>query len=165
MFKLFVLLFFLQVENNKNIIIGDSQVPWIDLNTKKAVREPDLWKGGVAVDWLITRLNLHPVNKKVENVILVIGTNGVFGKYKKDDIPGLFSLIKKTFPNAKILVVQGSWGWMKGKKVSEEFVRNYYKKYEEQGGIIIEPPIGDIEPHQNHPVYKIIAKKLDEILN
>lgn len=164
MFKLFLLLFLFQQET-KNIIIGDSQVPWIDLNTKKAVREPNLWKGGVAVDWLITRLKVHPVNKKVENVILVIGTNGVFGKYKKDDIPGLFTLIKKDFPNAKILVVQGSWGWMKGKKVTEEFVRSYYKKYEELGGIIIEPPIGDIEPHQNHKIYKVIGSNLDAILN
>ena len=147
--------------NYKNVIIGDSQTPYVDMNTSKASRIPYLCKGGQGVNWLRDRLSTYEVKEDVENVILVIGTNGVFGKYLKDDINGLFSEIKRCFPKAKILVVQGSWGWTKGNHVTSEFVRNYYKQYKNLGGIIIEPPIGEIEPHQNHPVYSKIGKNLD----
>jgi murein DD-endopeptidase MepM/ murein hydrolase activator NlpD len=149
----------------KNVIIGDSQTPYVDMNTTKASRIKYLCKGGVGVNWLKDRLSTYDAKPEVENVILVIGTNGVFGMYLNDDINGLFNNIKKCFPNAKILVVQGSWGWTRGNHVPEEFVRNYYKKYEDLGGVIIEPPIGEIEPHQNHPVYKTIGSNIDRQLD
>lgn len=150
--------------NYKNVIIGDSQTPYVDMNTTKATRIPYLCKGGVGVNWLRDRLSSYKINGDVENVILVIGTNGVFGKSSRDDINGLFREIKRCFPNAKIIVVQGSWGWTKGNNVTIDFVRNYYKKYEELGGVVIEPPIGEIEPHQNHKIYSVIGKKIDSLL-
>jgi peptidoglycan hydrolase-like protein with peptidoglycan-binding domain len=145
-----------------NVIIGDSQTPYLDNATSKAKRIPYLCKGGVAVNWLKDRLLSYQTKLEVKNVILVIGTNGVFGKFSRDDIGGLFNAVKKAFPNARILVVQGSWGWSNSNRnVTAEFVRNYYRQYEALGGIVIEPPIGNIEPHQNHKVYSIIGSKLD----
>lgn len=152
----------------EHIIIGDSQTPYVDMNTSKASRlsttggKSSLWLGGMGVPWLINALNDYPkVEKNVKTVVTVIGTNGNFGKVFNDDIPELFSSIKEKFPNAKILVVQGSWGWGGLKNTTEEQVRNYYKKFKNEGGIIIEPPIGNVEPHSNLPIYEKIGKSID----
>ena len=152
----------------EHIIIGDSQTPYVDMNTSKASRlsttggKSSLWLGGMGVPWLINALNDYPkVEKNVKTVVTVIGTNGNFGKVFNDDIPELFSSIKEKFPNAKILVVQGSWGWGGLKNTTEEQVRNYYKKFKNEGGIIIEPPIGNVEPHSNLPIYEKIGKAID----
>lgn len=152
----------------EHIIIGDSQTPYVDMNTSKASRlsttggKSALWLGGMGVPWLINALNDYPkVEKNVKTVVTVIGTNGNFGKVFNDDIPELFSSIKEKFPNAKILVVQGSWGWGGLKNTTEEQVRNYYKKFKNEGGIIIEPPIGNVEPHSNLPIYEKIGKAID----
>jgi len=154
-----------------NILIGDSQTPYVDMNTSKASRissvggESSLWLGGMGVPWLIGALNKYPkVEKSVKNVITVIGTNGNFGKVFNDDIGALFSAIKSKFPKANILVVQGSWGWGGLKNTTEQQVRRYYKKFENLGGTLIEPPIGNIEPHQDHPNYAKIGAVLDSIL-
>ncbi len=61
-------------------------------------------------------------------------------------------------------LVKGSWGWGGNSRITEERVNEYYKKYEQQGGIIINPAIGKNEPHQNLTVYKTIGNKLDSIL-
>lgn len=155
----------------ENILIGDSQTPYVDMNTEKASRisttggESSLWLGGMGVPWLIGALNKYPkIEKHVKNVITVIGTNGNFGKVFNDDIPTLFSAIKKKFPNAKVLVVQGSWGWGGLKNTTEEQVRKYYKKFKDEGGILIEPPIGNAEPHSNLPIYEKIGNSIDSIL-
>lgn len=154
----------------KNIIIGDSQVPYVDMNTEKASRisqkggESSLWEGGKSVSWLISALKKYAKSPEVENVIICIGTNGGFGKYLRDDIPELFNQLEDKFPNADFYVVQGSWGWGGLKSITEKEVREYYKKYKAQGATIIEPPIGNIEPHGNKPVYKKIGIEIDKLL-
>jgi siroheme synthase (precorrin-2 oxidase/ferrochelatase) len=154
----------------KNIIIGDSQVPYVDMNTEKASRisqkggENSLWEGGKSVSWLISSLKKYTKSPEVENVIICIGTNGGFGKYLRDDIPELFNQLEDKFPNADFYVVQGSWGWGGLKSITEKEVREYYKKYKTQGATIIEPPIGNIEPHGNKPVYKKIGMEIDKLL-
>ena len=99
------------------------------------------------------------------SVVLSIGTNGGFGKFIKDDISTLIELVKQKFPKAKIYVVQGSWGWGGLKNIKESEVRSYYQKYKELGVIIVEPPIGNIEPHGNKPIYKVIGKNLDSLIS
>lgn len=152
----------------KNIIIGDSQTPYVDKNTTKASTisptggEDSLWLGGMGVPWLINALKKYPrVEKSVEYVITVIGTNGNFGSVFNESISELFKQIKNKFPNAKILVVQGSWGWGGLKNTTEKKVRDYYTKFEKEGGKLIEPPIGNIEPHSDQPVYKKIGAAID----
>ena len=39
-------------------------------------------------------------------------------------------------------------------------VKNYYKEYQNLGGIIIEPPIGYGDPHKDKPIYKKIVNKI-----
>lgn len=156
----------------ENIIIGDSQTPYVDNATTKASRissaggASSLWLGGMGVNWLKDAVNSYPtISRNVKNVITVIGTNGDFGKVfgASEDIAGLFAAIKSKFPNASILVVQGSWGWGKLRS-TEQDVRDYYKKYSDLGGILIEPPIGNVEPHGDRPIYSEIGSVIDSII-
>jgi len=154
-----------------HIVIGDSQSPYIANASEKAKLlsttggESSLWLGGKTVSWLITALRKYSTNSQVSTIVLSIGTNGGFGKFIKDDITTLISLVKEKFPNAKIYAVQGSWGWGGLKNIKESEVRSYYKKYADLGVIIVEPPIGNIEPHGNKPIYKVIGKNLDSLIN
>ena len=70
----------------RNIIIGDSQTPYVDNATSKASRigtasgVQSLWKGGMGVNWLKDAVNAYPyVNEDVENVITVIDGEFWFG--------------------------------------------------------------------------------------
>ena len=156
--------------SGKHIVIGDSQTPYVDNGSDMVSRissspgQSSLWEGGKTVSWLINSLEKYPVDDSVESVVLCIGTNGGFGKFINDNIPKLISLVESTFPNAKIYAVQGSWGWGGLKNITEKQVKDYYKKYKDLGVTIVEPPIGKIEPHGNKPIYKVIGKELDKLL-
>ena len=103
----------------------------------------------------------YKTSPEVKNVVLCIGTNDAF---QNQNIKQLFKVIKRTFPNATIYIVKGSWGWGNNKTITEEKINKYYKLYEQEGGIIINPAIGKNNPHKNLPIYKTIGKKLDSIL-
>lgn len=156
---LFCLVGYAQTPNN--IIIGDSQTPYVDRNSKKVERVVGLWKGGIDVPVLAKMVQRYKVSSNVQNVFLCIGTNDL---YVDKGIEKLFKSIGVTFPNAKIYVIQGSWGWGGLKRTKYEKVKKYYKRYEELGGTIIGPPIGKGDPHCNCPVYKEIGKTIDNIL-
>jgi len=152
----------------KNILIGDSQTPYVDSQTKKASRisekpgEASLWEGGKGVSWLIGALEKFPVTPDVTGVVTVIGTNGGFGN---DNIPRLFGLIRQKFPSAKIYSVKGSWGWGGNSDIQESTVNKYYDRFKALGSVIIEPPIGSVkDPHGNLPVYKLIGAAIDALL-
>lgn len=158
------------IGSGKHIVIGDSQTPYVDNASDMVSRissspgQSSLWEGGKTVSWLINSLEKYPVDDSVESVVLCIGTNGGFGKFINDNIPKLISLVESTFPNANIYAVQGSWGWGGLKNITEKQVKDYYKKYKDLGVTIVEPPIGKIEPHGNKPIYKVIGKELDKLL-
>jgi hypothetical protein len=103
----------------------------------------------------------HKVSTNVQNVFLCIGTNDL---YVDKGIEKLFKSLWITFPNAKIYVIQGSWGWGGVTHTKYDKIKKYYKRYEELGGTIIEPPIGKGDPHCDCPVYKKIGKAIDNIL-
>lgn len=146
-----------------NIIIGDSQTPYVAKQSSKVKMIQELQKGGQGVNWLRDQILIYPESPNVKNVVLCIGTNGGYGGY--GDEKGLFSALGKKFPNAKIYAVQGSWGWGGVSKYSEKQVRDYYRiEYENRGATLINPPIGNIEPHGNHPVYKSIGASIDKLL-
>jgi hypothetical protein len=151
-----------------NIVIGDSISPWVAMNTAKAdlisnsQGPQSLWKSGVAVSWLIKNLKNYPISNNIKNVIISIGTNGLFSK--NDNISGLISLLKTTFPNAKLLVVQGSYGWGALKNIEPWMVTDYYSRFKELGVTVIEPPVGNVEPHGNRPVYKKIGAEIDRLI-
>jgi hypothetical protein len=91
-------------------------------------------------------------------VSLCIGVND---GYKDKGIQQLLQKTKKTFPNAKIFIIQGSWGWGKVKKANQNTLNKYYKQYIDSGCILISPAIGKGDPHKNKNIYKIIIKSLE----
>ena len=158
-----------QDEGEKNYIIGDSQTPYIDMNSKKASMikqkggEDALWLGGMGLKWLKTAVSKYPVTKNVSSITINIGTNGGFNP--NDDVEGLVKLVREKFPGAKLLAVQGSWGWGGNKDVTEKQVKNYYDKFEKLGVDVISPAIGKVDnPHGNLPIYAKIGKALDNAI-
>jgi hypothetical protein len=144
-----------------NIVIGDSQTSYVDINSKKVNRVVGLWKKGNNVSNLTKMIKRQNVTPNVLNVFLCIGTNDL---YVDKGIEKLFNSICVTFPNAKVYVIQGSWGWGNLKRVGYKKVRKYYRRYEELGGTLINPPIGKGDPHRNSPTYKKIGQVIDNIL-
>jgi len=158
-YLLFCFVGYSQIPNN--IVIGDSQTPYIDMNSKKVERVVGLWKSGIRVPELTKMIKRYKVSPNVQNIFLCIGTNDL---YVDNGVEKLFNSICSTFPNSKIYVIQGSWGWGNLKKTSYTKIKKYYKRYEELGGTIIEPPIGKGDPHHNSPIYKKIGQVIDNIL-
>jgi len=154
--------------STQNIIIGDSQSPYVDWGSQKfnlisnSGSESALWTGGKDLRWLNSAVSKHPGSTEVKNIAICIGTNGGFNP--KDNISGLVTNIKNKFPNAKLFAIKGSWGWGYIKDIKEEKVKNYYSIFSTNGVEVIEPAIGPIEPHGRKPIYKIIGKNLDDKL-
>jgi hypothetical protein len=152
-----------------SIIIGDSCTPNIFKRSKTLMMlgntgsEETLWKSGMGVKWLKTAVSKHPVDTKVKDVVINIGTNGAFSP--NDDIKGLMSELRRVFPQAKFCVVQGSWGWGNNVSVTADKVKTYYNRFKAEGVTVIEPPIGKVSnPHTNLPVYDTIAKEIDGLV-
>ena len=125
--------------------------------------EETLWKSGMGVKWLKTAVSKHPVDTKVKDVVINIGTNGAFSP--NDDIKGLMTELRRVFPQAKFCVVQGSWGWGNNVSVTADKVKTYYNRFKAEGVTVIEPPIGKVSnPHTNLPVYDTIAKEIDGLV-
>lgn len=146
---------------SQNIIIGDSQTPYIDLNSKKIEKGVGLWKKGINIPKLTKMVQNHKVSPEIKNVVICIGTND---SYDDLGIKKLINTICRTFPNSKLYVVQGSWGWGRIKHITYSKVKKYYTKFESLGVTIIKTPIGKIEPHHNCPVYKKIGDEIDSLL-
>ena len=153
----------------KNYIIGDSQTPYIDMNSDKVSRikekggEDSLWLGSMGLKWLKNAVSKYPETKNVNSITINIGTNGGFNT--NDDISGLVSVVRKKFPGAKLFAVQGSWGWGGVKSISRTTVYRYYlQQFRTQGAEVIEIPIGYGDPHGQKASYNLIGKSLDKIL-
>lgn len=166
---LFIFSRFYFINSPTSIIIGDSQTPYIAKQSKKVKMvgrkpsESSLWKGGINLNWLKIAVSKYPIKKDIKNVIINIGTNGRFNL--DEDIKGLVLLIRNKFPNAKLFVIKGSWGWGGNKSVTEQKVHLYYNKFKELGVDIVEPAIGKVvDPHGDLPIYKVIATNLDKIV-
>ena len=157
------------INREENIIIGDSCTPFIAKNTKYAKilspkgSEEALWKGGMGIKWLIGALDKHSSTTSIKNVIVNIGTNDGFNV--NSNVSGLFNSLKRAFPSANFIAVQGSWGWGGNKSITTSQVKSFYEKFAREGAVIIEPPIGSVnDPHGNLPVYGEIGKSIDNIL-
>jgi hypothetical protein len=147
-----------------NIIIGDSQTKNVKKYSKNVTLIDALTKGSQGVGWLRDQVAAYPVSSNVKNVVLCIGVNGGYSSNGTAE-KGLFTALHKTFPNAKIYAVQGSWGWGGVSDYTENQVRTYYKNYyKDKGAILIDPPIGYGDPHTDKPVYKLIGAAIDSII-
>jgi hypothetical protein len=152
----------------KNIIIGDSQSPFVDWGSQSfnlissKGGQSSLWLGGKTLGWLLESIKVYPGDSLVTGVAICIGTNGGFNK--NDKISELVTECKLKFPNSKLYVIQGSWGWGGVSNKTESVVRDYYKKFSELGVVVVEPPIGKIEPHGRKLIYKKIGQNLDSLV-
>lgn len=141
-----------------NIVIGDSQTPSIAAKSTKyqlygqQMGESSLWKSGESLSWLLKAVQKIQPTTSIKNVAISIGTNGGFNA--NENISGLVTECKRAFPNAKLFVVKGSWGWGGNKNVTEQQVNNYYAKFATEGVEIVPTPIGNMAyqlPEGNHP--------------
>lgn len=103
----------------------------------------------------------YKTSPEITNAVLCIGTNDSF---QNGNIKDLFKIVKRTFPNATIYVVKGSWGWGNNKRITKQKINKYYNRYRQEGAIILDPAIGNNNPHQDLPVYRTIGQQLDNIL-
>lgn len=153
------------VSVSKSIVIGDSLAPWVS----KAAGMPviaELQQGGIPVQNLLSLANAYKnIDPTVANVIISIGTNGIYSR-STSTITQLISRLHTLFPNAKLLVVKGTYGpkatWQPLlTKVSQKTVDAYYADFSANGAIIIPTPIGNqIDAHGPLPVYKTIAGEI-----
>lgn len=155
--------------DGKNIVIGDSQTPYVDWGSEKfqllgtTPGQSNLWEGGKTLSWLLSAVKTKNIDTSVCNVAICIGTNGGFN-YKRDSISSLVKNLKLKFPKSTLYVIQGSWGWGGVSNETESGVRSYYLEFQKLGVKIVEPPIGKIEPHGRKPIYKVIGKNLDSLI-
>jgi len=150
-----------------NIVIGDSQTPYVDWGSKKfklissVESESALWTAGKNLAWLNGAVSNNRGSTEVKNIAICIGTNGNFSE-SEATIEVLIDNIKKKFPTAKLFAIKGSWGWSQyNKNVTENDVNKYYAKFAKFGVTVIPTPIGPIEPHGNKKVYLRIGSQLD----
>ena len=159
-FFYYILLLFVVSTYSQNIIIGDSQVAFLDIHIVKAHRENSLWRPGITINDLTRMVQNYHQNTAVKNVIISIGTNDGY----RGEVKSLYSALKYKFPYAKFYVVPGSWKWGSLKKISLKDVNSYYKKHAAEGAYVIPLQIGPGDPHHNKESYVLIGAYLDEIL-
>ena len=99
----------------------------------------------------------------MSNVFICIGVND---SYVDGGIKSLVLNIKTKFPNAKIYVIQGSWGWGNVRHItgkSRQYV-NYYNIFSKNNVIRLNHKIGSGDPHKNKKIYKLIGKEIDNLI-
>lgn len=145
----------------RNVIIGDSCTPLIAKHTENA--KLSIWKSGIGVNWLIHSLDVRKADEKVSNVIINIGTNDAFNPLA--NIRRLFYSLRRAYPCANFIAVQGSWGWGNNRRIKESKVKDFYGIFKSYGAYIIDPPIGFVRnPHLDLSVYTLIGKEIDKKL-
>lgn len=157
--KHILLLFSVFTFSQEHILIGDSQTYFLAKHSTKIKRVSKLSQPGIGVLQLTQKIRLYPVSPYVKSVSLCIGVND---GYKDKGIQQLVVRLKNTFPNAHFYIIQGSWGWGKVRRISQNKVYTYYKQFP---GTIIYPAIGKGDPHRDKKVYKIIMKNIENCLD
>jgi len=160
----------------KSIVIGDSLSPNVakcsqaDLISSTA-GPSSLWKGGIAIGTLLDYVNSYgKTDSTIKNVVISIGTNGIYGR-STDTVNKLMLELKKKFPNAKVLVVKGTYGpkatWSPAlTKVSQTTVDNYYSDFSNKGAFIVPTAIGNQkDAHAYTDIYTTIGKEIDANLS
>ena len=158
MIKYILLLFTIFSFSQEHILIGDSQTYILAKHSTKIKQVSELSQSGIGVLQLTNKVRLYPVSPCVNSVSVCIGVND---GYKNRGVQQLLIRIKNTFPNAKIYIIQGSWGWGKVRRMNQSNLDKYYKQFT---GTIIHPAIGNGDPHTDKKVYKTIMKKIEQEL-
>ena len=172
-FYLFANKFFAKKETptviKRNFMVGDSHAVGIGSRISNLVTDRSLAKGGWFVSNLINALNTYPVTYDVKNVFISIGTNGQFNKNDKIDI--LVKTLRQKFPNAKLYVFVGSYGWSGSlsRAASLANAQKYYQRFRDLGVTVLNSPLGyhptDALAHStNTPEAKKIIAEITNII-
>jgi hypothetical protein len=149
--------------DTKSIIIGDSQTPYIKAQSKKLTDMPSsLQHSGWNVSQLDSAVADFNEDTSVGYVFICIGTNDGYTYTQK--VSDLIDDLKATFPNAKLYVIPGSWGWGNVASITPDQVSTYYGKW--SGVATLSNKIGkQSDPHNGSlPEYGTIAKEIDGII-
>lgn len=128
--------------SSKKIVIGDSHAVGIGSASKGVEVDKKIAVGGWMVSNLMNALHLYPVRPDIGHVIISIGTNGQFSN--SDKIEELVQLIKSKFPQAKIYIFKGSYGWS-GTRTSNQILDRqypYYQRFQKSGVILLKNELG-----------------------
>jgi hypothetical protein len=150
-----LLLFSVFIFSQEHILIGDSQTYLLAKHSTEIKQVKQLCQPGIGVIELNRKTLKYPVSPAVKSVCVCIGVND---GYKDRGISILVKTIKRTFPNARLFIIQGSWGWGTVRRMDQSNLDRYYKQFP---GTIIYPAIGKGDPHRNKKVYKTIMKSLE----
>jgi hypothetical protein len=154
------LMFIFAAYGQEHILIGDSQT-YLLINTKHSnivTQVSKLCQSGIGVQDLIQKVKRYPIKTNVKTVTICIGVND---NYVDKGVEKLILRIRKTFPNAKLLVIKGSWDWGRVKRLKVNKFNDYYKIFEKLDCELINTPIGKGNPHSNKKVYETIMKELE----
>lgn len=156
---LILLLFITPIYAQDHILVGDSQTYFLQKYTSKIKHVKKLCKPGIGVVELNSKIKSYPVKKEVKTISVSIGVNDY---YKDKGVDKLMSTIKRTFPNAKIFIIKGSWNWGKVRIKDTTTITKYYKIYQDLGAEIIKTPIGKGDPHRCKKVYQKIINEIEQ---
>jgi hypothetical protein len=174
----------------KGIMLGDSLTPLIHSHSKsknldklgpEGVRKNGTGGGRWGIGWSTVQLgkaiSLQKIDDTVTHVFLSMGTNGTFLELSTK-ISSIVSSLKVKYPNAKIYIVQGTYGSPSvkdgdldyfGNKIIDikERIKKYYQIWSDNKvEIINNPPIeSPIHPDNSTPGIKTAGKAIDEVLN
>jgi len=154
----------------RNFMVGDTHAVGIGSRISNLVTDRSLAKGGWFVSSLINALNVYPITYDVKNVFISIGTNGQFSK--NDNLDLLVKTLKQKFPNAKLYVFVGSYGWSGSlsRAASLANAQRYYQRLKNLGVTVLNSPLGyhatDALAHStNTPEAKKIIAEITNIIN
>ena len=162
----------------KYIVIGDSHVPYITQNSKRATYvgfeegAKNLHYAGMPFTGLINAIRAYPVSDTVQVVVVSVGLDA--GYSLSDDVTTLKVALGRAFPNAdKLAIVKGSWGWGGTTNTTQAQIDTYYKKYTDAGFTVLAAAIGDMSkaklkyrkaPYNGEiPSYTAIGKQIDTL--
>ena len=145
------------VSTSKSITIGDSISVGVNgvYRSISLINNPILSTVGWTINNLVETLKKPnvAVNKSVKNVVLSIGSNNNWTLQitKQNE---LIALIKSKYPDAKLYILNGSYGWGNLKvditntdSVWENKITTYIKVYKDNGFTVV----GNITKLNNHP--------------
>lgn len=147
----------------QNYIIGDSQSYFISKRTHYAKLLPALVKSGIGVSELIQMAQSVKEDPNAKTLFLSIGVND---SYVDRGINQLIKILNSKFPNAQIIVVQGSYAWGNLDDItptSSKYV-GYYNTFRKAGIFVIDISIGYGDPHSDRYEYEKIAGFIDYII-
>jgi hypothetical protein len=156
--------------NGRKLVIGDSHSVGIGRATKGVEVDTQIAVGGWTLSNLMSALNNYPIKKDVSVIFISIGTNGQFSS--SDKVEDLIDLLHQKFPNAKLFIYKGSYGWS-GSRTKEQLVDRmnaYYKRFADKGVKVLKNGLGYFSDggdahNTNTPQAKAIINEIENIIN